>query len=230
MRNKLRLLATPAALVVAILATVSTATADSVQIMGAGASSTEGLGSYTGVLDYEADPLGTIGLLTIELTNTSDTANGGYITGFLFNIGSSDVNASAALLNNPPATHPFDACSGNGLSGQPYGNPFDAGAALGGKFLGGGNPTAGIAVGDTGRFSFEIEAADAGQLTAVSFLESGPFDFNFIVRFRGFEDGGSDKVPAAVVPLPTPLAMGAAGLAGMGLAGWRKRRLAKSEN
>ena len=47
-----------------------------------------GLGTYTGTIDYDG-----AGLLSISLTNTSPAANGGYITGFLFNI---DGNASAS--------------------------------------------------------------------------------------------------------------------------------------
>jgi len=119
--------------------------------------------------------------------------------------------------------------TGSGLSGEPFGNPFDAGAALGGSFLGGGSPNAGIGVGQTGTFSFLISALDAGGLNASDFLNGGPFDFNFVIRFRGFEDGGSDKVPAAmlttpnVVPVPMPLALGAAGLIAAMVGSYRLR-------
>ena len=214
------------ALAIACLALASSASADSVEIAGDGANSTEGLGSFTGLLDYQADPFSTVGLLTVELNNTTTPDKGGYITGFLFNIASMDANASATLLGDPLPTHPFQQCTGNGLNGPPFGKPFDAGAALGGSFLGGGSPTEGIAAGDSGAFSFEVAASDAGDLTAISFLDGGPFEFNFIVRFKAI-DGDSDKVPATVVPLPAPVAMGAAGLAWMILAARRYRRSAK---
>jgi hypothetical protein len=202
--------------------------ASMVSISSDGGNSTEGLGSFTGSISYAADnAFSTSGLLTISLTNTSAAANGGYITGLLFNIGGTDPNAAAAY--QPSAGDAFSNCTGNGLSGQPFGNPFDAGAALGGSFLGGGSPLAGIGVGQTGSFSFLVSALDAGSLNASDFLNGGPFDFNFIVRFRGFEDGGSDKVPAMlttpnVVPLPMPLALGAVGLIAAMVGSYRLRR------
>lgn len=191
------------------------------------ANSAEGLGSFTGTIQYTTDsPFSTTGTLMISLTNTSDASNGGYITGFLFNIASQDNNASATLSNTPEPTHAFQNCSGNGLNGQPFGNPFDAGAALGGMYLGGGNPNGGIAVGATGTFYFTVSASDAGILTAESFVTGGGYAFDFIVRFRGFENGGSDKVPVnyTVVPLPAPVAMGLAGIAGVGLCSRSIRR------
>ncbi len=191
-----------------------------VEISGGPASGLEGLGSFTGSIEYStANAFSTTGTLVVSLTNTSPAANGGFISGFLFNIGGSDASASATLQAG--ATHAFSTCTGGGLSGQPFGNPFDGGAALGGSFLGGGNPNGGIAVGQTGVFTFNISAADAGLLTAMDFLNGGSFDFNFIVRFRGFVDGGSDKVGAVIVPLPPAVAMG---LAGLGIAGFAARR------
>jgi hypothetical protein len=200
--------------------------AGSISIMGDSGQSTEGLGSFTGIITYttESDMFGTVGTLTIMLTNTSDPANGGYITGFLFNIASSDENASATLMDDPAPTHPFAQCEGNGLSGVPFGNPYDSGAALGGAFLGAGDPTPGIAVGDSGTFTFLVEADDAGSLSPIDFIMGGPFEHDFIVRFRGFDDGGSDKVPAVLIPLPAPFALGAAGLFGVMLVGRRIRR------
>ncbi len=201
---------TAAAAVVA--AGASFASADVVNIFGDTGNSTENLGNFEGFVQYDFLG-GSSGLLTVSLTNTSDVDNGGKITGFLFNMDSADAVATLAS-----GTHPFTQCTGNGLNGQPFGNPFDAGAALGGKFEGGGSPNKGVAVGDTGLFTFNINASDASSLSALSFM-TGAFDFNFLVRFRGFEDGGSDKVPAA--PAPGALAlMGAAGL----VAGGRRRR------
>ena len=54
----------------------SSAQAGSVPIMGDGHNSTEGLGAFTGVIDYQSDMFSTVGLLTIMLTNTSDPGNG----------------------------------------------------------------------------------------------------------------------------------------------------------
>jgi len=206
----------------AALACTSAAHAGSiVQINGGGSSSLEGLGSFTGSIEYStADAFSTTGTLVITLTNTSAPANGGFITGFLFNIGGADSSASATLASG---THPFTNCTGGGLSGSPFGD-YDAGAALGGSFLGGGSPNPGIGVGDTGVFTFDVSASDAGALTALDFLNGGPLDFNFLVRFRGFENGGSDKVGAVVVPLPPALGLGLVGLVGAAIAAARAKR------
>ena len=196
-----------------VLGVSSPAPADIIEISGDTANSTEGLGNFTGFLTYEF-VLGDLGMLTVELTNTSEPTNNGWITGFIFNFGTTDPNAFATLESG---TYPFlDAPY---QYGEPFGPIFMAGAALGGNWIDGGFPEDGIAVGDTGSFDFEVIAKDAAALTASSFLE-GPFEFNFLVRFRGFLDGGSDKVP---VPAP-----GALALLGLGaLAQRRRRRSAK---
>jgi MYXO-CTERM domain-containing protein len=201
-----------AAAAVAASALTTAASADLVAIAGDSANSAEGLGDFVGSVEYTSIG-GDAGTLIISLTNTSDPANGGFITGFLFNIDSTDPGVIAELVSGD---YPFDQCDGNGLNGQPFGNPYDAGAALGGNFEGGGNPSNGIGVGDTGTFTFAIIADDAGSLSGNDFL-NGPYEFDFIVRFRGFEDGGSDKVP---VPAPGALAL----LALAGLTAGRRRR------
>ncbi|MFG0329352.1 MAG: hypothetical protein ACF8PN_05570 [Phycisphaerales bacterium] len=193
----------------------ATAPADLIEIADDPASATEGLGHFTGTLDYRLQ--GGAWILSVDLTNTSDPSNGGYITGFLFNIDSRDDDAEAELFS---ASHGFfeDA---EGESGQPFGSDYDAGAALNGNWLGGGKPSRGIAVGDTGSFQFEIEADDASFLTASSFM-NGPYEYDFVVRFRGFEDGGSDKVGGAVVPAPGAAALLLAG-SGLIVTGRRRR-------
>jgi hypothetical protein len=167
--------------------------------------SAEGLGSFTGIIEYVADSaIGTQGLLTINLTNTTPASIGGFITGFVFNIASSDPNATATLTS---ATHPFVGVTNH--QAPPFGSSFTAGAALGGNWAGGGQPQLGIGIGSTGTFSFDVFASDASLLNPMSFL-SGPYDHNFVVRLGGMIDGGSDKVPAVPsnpVPAPGALAM-----------------------
>ncbi len=103
-------------------------------------------------------------------------------------------------------------------NGGPFGNPFVGGAALEGNWLDGGMPDDGLGVGVSGTFTFDITAADADSLSAVSFIQ-GPYDFNFIVRFRGLGKDGefSDMVPA----IPAP---GALALLGLGALAQRRRR------
>lgn len=197
--------------------------ADTVPISGDTANSTEGLGDFTGSITY-TPTMGDMGSLIVSLTNTSPLANGGFLTAFIFNINSTDSDASAMLLSTDTAT--FTGISD--VNGQPFGMNFDAGAsATGGQFEGGGNPSGGLTVGATGNFEFKITADDAALLTAADFFSEGPNAFNFIVRFRGFEDNGSDKVPAGpggngpIIPLPSAAALAGAGL--FCLAGRRRR-------
>jgi hypothetical protein len=194
------------------LTTGNQAHAGFISIQSDSSNSTEELGSFTGSIDYTFNS-GSTGTIVISLTNTSVAANAGLITGFVFNIDSTDADATATLQT---ATHPFlDTQGGNAA---PFGADFDAGAALGGNFLGGGSPQNGIAVGETGTFTFQLVADDASSLTAEDFI-NGPYAFDFIVRFKGFANGGSDKVPAMVVPEPSAVV-----LLGLGLLGVCRRR------
>lgn len=190
--------------ILAILGTAS-AHADMIEIVSESSASTEGLGAFTGSLNYEFNAGANYWELTVTLTNTSPAANGGFITGFIFNIESSDSNAMATLVSG---THPFQNAPFQ--SGSPFGAPYRSGAALGGNWLGSGGASQGIAVGDTGVFKFSVAASDAALLTASSFM-NGPYEFDFVVRYRAFNDDGSDKVPA--VPGPAVLTIMALSLA-----------------
>jgi hypothetical protein len=176
---------------VAFGAASAVAGADTLHLSGLGSASTEGLGKFGATLDYAPSGVGT-GTLTVTLFNASPEENGGYLTGFAFNFVSSDPLAKAML--QPGAAYPFQFFSGKAA---PFGR-FMAGAALGGSWQGGGNPTFGIPVGEEGTFVFTIIAVDAAMLTSANFA-SGPNPYDFVVRFKGFEDGGSDKVPGVEV-------------------------------
>lgn len=175
-----------------LLGSAAVVQADTIQLSGLVSASTEELGKFGATLDYQFVEPGK-GLLTVSLLNASPMDNGGFITGFVFDFVSTDPQAKATLL--PGSAYPFTFAAGNA---QPFGRAFKAGAALGGSFQGGGNPTAGIPVGATGVFVFSIQASDAEMLSAASFA-SGPNMYDFVVRFRGFADGGSDKVPGVEV-------------------------------
>ena len=203
---------------------VSTSTnADSLDIFGDMANSTEGIADFVGTLTWDF-VLGDLGVLTIDLTNTTvfptgaddhdDDDKGGFLTGFIFNIGSSDEGASAVLTS----TTNKDFEDAQNQNGGPFGNPFVGGASLGGMWLDGGMPDDGLGIGESGTFTFDVTASDAEFLSAGSFLQ-GPYDFNFIVRFRGLGKGGefSDMTPA--IPAPGVLA-----LLGLGALAQRRRR------
>ncbi len=200
---------------IAALGVSSSASASVIDIFGDTDNSTEGLADFTGRLTYNF-VLGDMGELTVELTNEVMQDFGGFLTAFVFNLGSSDKDASAVLTST---TNRFFLDAQN-QSGEPFGNPFVGGAGLMGTFLDGGNPHQGIGPGESGTFTFDIIASDADSLSASSFLE-GPYDFNFLVRFRGVGQNRrlSDKVPAQIVPAPGVLA-----LLGFGALAQRRRR------
>lgn len=192
------------------------ALADSVSIQGVVSGSTEQTGAtYSGSLEYNFIS-GSMGELKVSLSNDSPASVGGFLTGFLF-------RADAVTGTSLNSANPTSFENTGSESGAPFGM-FDGGAALRGSFLGGGNPSAGLAVGESGMFMFDISSSSASTLSAADFL--GSLDEpGFLVRFKGLEGGGSDKVPGGsvdvVVPLPGAGVLAAAGLA---LVGVRRRR------
>lgn len=190
--------------VLALGALASSASADVVNISSLGFG-IEGNGSFSGSLAYAGN------VLTVTLTNDLASLAGGKITAVAFNI---DGNATASLAST---TYASFADLGNSVSASPFGI-LEAGAGMGGSWLGGGSPIPGIARGDTGVFTFNISGAGAGSLTASSFI-SGSNGVNFAVRFRGFDNGGSEKAGGHIVPAPASLAL--LGLAAVGI---RRRR------
>ena len=208
---------------VVVLGVSTSASADSINIFGDTANSTEGLADFSGMLTYEF-VLGDMGLLTVDLTNTTVFAifgddppkkdDGGYLTGFVFNANSADAGITSVLAST---TDP-DFLDTRGDMAGPFGGPFLGGASLGGNFLDGGNPMEGLGIGMSGTFTFEIMASDAEFLSAADFGLNGPFEFNFIVRFRGLGKGGEFS---DMVPVPAP---GALALLGLGALAQRRRR------
>jgi hypothetical protein len=179
--------------------------------------STSGIGTFTGTVSVD-NVSKTSATVQVTLTNTNSLATGGYITGFAFNLpfGVTSANMTSAV----PST--FTQVGGgaqdtlgnyDSVSGSPYGY-FDVGAALGGDLLGGGSPTGGIGVGQTGTFTFSLTSAAGGYnlntLTAsnlISLLSANPQGGGaqeLMVRFRGFLNGGSDKVIGGVICSPPP--------------------------
>lgn len=173
------------------------------------------LSSYTGTMTWSYGG-GSSGTLSVTLNNTSNPANGGFLTGFGFNAAPTTLGGSLttglpqwSYLENEPAS--------------PYEN-FDYGAATGGSFLGGGQPAFGIAAGEsfTFVFTFTGSAGVLAGLDANSFFdESAPAGYGFIARFRGLNGGVSEKIVGCLehnaVPVPMPVALAAAGLLGVGV-------------
>jgi hypothetical protein len=156
----------------------------------------EGLGAFAGSMDWNYLG-GKTGSLTVTLTNTSPVDNGGFLTGFVFNV-APDVSVEYGGGHAGwSAVFSEDAA--------PWGM-FDFGAALGGDWLGGGSPLGGLAVGSTWNFDFSVvgDAAVLAALGAHDFFDESS-GVGFVARFRGFADDGSDKV-TGTVPGPATLA------------------------
>ena len=161
-------------------------------------------GSFAGSITYNCEQTSGEGTLIVELTNTSPADNGGYLTGFAFNnpggciVSVTFSDADFELLGAPSFA--------DGVSAVPLGY-FDIGAALGGSWLGGGNPAPGIAVDQTKTLIFAFAGTSLCELDDLSFvneLSEGGSDF-FAARFHGFENGQSDKVPADEMIVPVAL-------------------------
>lgn len=183
------------------------------------------IGSFEGSWEYDGT-----NTLTVTLKNTSDPDNGGYITAFALN-NPDDSITGVALLSS--TDDDFGVIGGddfdNDVNCQPLGW-FDIGAGIGKNWTGGGKPSDGIGIYDgVQTFTFELTGTGLLSLTTQDFLNALSMDkqgnelYFFSVRFRGFDDGKSDKVAASVVPVPesaTIILLGT-GIVGLGL--YRRR-------
>jgi hypothetical protein len=184
------------------------AAAATIPISGAGP-----VGSFVGTLEYDASAL----KLLIELTNTSPLSNGGYITAFAFN-NPGDAIEDVSLSSTDAD---FGLIGGSDFNDDVKVSPFgdaDIGASVTNQWLGGGSPNNGIAVGQTARFVFSFAGSNLAQLTTKDFISElttgggGGAEW-MLVRFRGFKNGGSDKVPTNDIPEPGTLVLLGTGLA-----------------
>jgi hypothetical protein len=194
------------------------ALADMVNISGNAAASSDApnsYGAYTGTVTFTSNTA-TTGTLAVSLTNTSTFA-GGRITGLILLNNAEWAGVTVALASTSNAAFTDTSTE----SGSPFGD-FRGGMALGGSWLGGGSPNSGTPIGSTLTATFNISGTGVGAMTAANFVNPVAGHYQFVVRFRGFENGGSDKLPAQIVPAPGAAAalFGAGGL----MAARRRRR------
>lgn len=213
--------------VAATTAIASTASAGTMSISFGSAQGLEGLGSFTGSMQWSyAGGNATRGYLSISLKNTSSIH--GYLTAFALN---GPKTGFTYGLQSTSAPAEFFGMIGGGanptgtISAAPW-NKYVLGASTSSSWLGGGSPLKGLDVGETGNFIFNVDASASllAGLDVLSFFASNNGNPEMAVRFRGFDNGGSDKVAAqelTVVPVPMPAVLAAAGL--LGAAALRRR-------
>lgn len=201
------------ALIAAASFGVSTASADLINIGSEIAASEHSLGHFTGTLNYLPSGANAATVI-ITITNTTPVANGGYITALALWSTSNAGGGSMSFVSSSDGA--FGGLSGP-VNGPPFGD-YATGASTGGGWTGGGSPSQGLAIGESATFTFSVTGTGVGLFSASHFAGLNSGEWDLVVRFRGFANGGSDKVPAN----PTP---GAAGLLAMGaLAASRRRR------
>jgi hypothetical protein len=181
-----------------------------------GTNGIEGIGSFLGNFSFTAST-NTQAQIVVSLTNTSPVDNGGYLTAFAFN---NPGNLITGVSGFTTSLSTFDLIGdptfNNTIKASPY--PFFdlGGSSTNDSWLGGGSPPGGIAVGQTGIFTFSLTGSELLGLNDLSFFNTG--DPWFAARFRGFIDGGSDKVPANPVPEPASILLFGTGLVVLGFA------------
>lgn len=247
--------------VAALLFAAFPSKSEAIPIAGLEQFSTEGLADFTGTFVYSfTDATNATIVLslmnTTGITNPGSPADDGFLTAFAFNNPGDKITGvtvsvdESALSVARQAVVDMDTVLGgpgfsNGVSASPFGD-FDIGVSTNGSWLGGGGPSAGIAVGETLTFTFTLTGTMLDTLDETDFRNErsdspggggdvlpdvpgtqGPWN---VARFRGITAGeGSDKVPGAgrgdpenPIPEPASLILLGSGLAGLAIWGRRK--------
>lgn len=214
--------------VAAVLLAAGSSSGDTIAIGSSGVSS-EPIptgANFSGEISYSPNGFAAVpgADLAITLTNTtSDPPGDGYITGFVFNfagLSSTEVGSALSLAPDAASYSPFGMATG--VSASPFGN-FDVVVGIDSEFGGGGDPKAGIAVGETRTFYFHVQHPDPGAIVNASTFFSedsvGGDQFGaipFAVRFKSIGEASDKLVGGTLVPVPAAVWGGTALLASIG--------------
>lgn len=197
------------------LATV--ATADTIQLVSnnAASSNSTSYGGFTGSLQYDFLG-GSAANVILTLTNTAQFD--GKLVAIAFDAAADTSGWGFNLAMSSGLSSSWGDIAGS-ISTAPFGSR-SYGASTSNQWLGGGSPNNGVLTGDTGVWVFE--GTGTASVSAADFLSPNESD-NLLVRFRGFSNGASDKLPA-MPGEPASVVPGLAGLPVIALAGLMRRR------
>ncbi len=186
----------------------------------------EGLGSFIGTFVYDPTDFE----LTISLTNQS--APGGKLVALAFNNPGDAITGVSLTSSDADFQLLGGANFDDGISVSPFGSA-DIGSSITTEWLGGGSPNPGIAVGNSATFTFTFTGTGLGSLTEQDFIDTLPTGGGatewLLVRFRGFDNDGSDKVgtnvpePEITTHAPEPASLLMLGGGMLALAAHRRR-------
>ncbi len=175
-----------------------------------------GLGAFDGSMSWDYSGTGRRGSLIVTLDNTSTTELGGYLTAFGFNV-VDGVNLKFQRRMSENISRRWRMV--RRVEADPLGT-LDFGLSLTKRFRGHGDAAEGLSSGMQRSFVFSVRGSESllQELTPSSFLDESGGQRAFVSHFRGFSDGSTDLVGAA---LPAP---GALPLLAMGFGAMRRRR------
>lgn len=172
-------------------------------------------GGFTGSLQYDFLGGGSA-LMTLTLTNTSQFD--GLLVALAFDAAADTSGWTFSSAMSSGLSNSWDDISGS-INTAPFGTR-SFGASNTNSWVGGGSPNSGLSFGDTGVWVFQGNGADSSS--AADFLSPNDGN-NLLVRFRGFSNGASDKLPA-MPDDPPPAVPGFVGLPLIVLSGLTRRR------
>lgn len=146
------------------------------------------LAQFDGTATYDS----VTGKLTMDVNNTTASANGGFLTALALS-----ATGPAAAFNNAPSAF-IDLRNPKGVVKAPPFGRYHAGAGIGGRWSGGGDASQGVAGGASQEFVFDATAPGATAFTAADFLTPGKTGQEIVASFRKLKGRHQDRAGAVM--------------------------------